>query len=167
MPRIVGFPPIASPNARLLILGSMPGEASLTAGQYYAHPRNLFWPILGEALGEPLTELPYEERATTLIYHGIALWDVLYSCERQGSLDAAIDPATQVVNDFAGFFATHPAIDTVLFNGGLAESTFRKHAGKSVAGRPLRCIRLPSSSPAHAALPFEAKLARWQAALKG
>ncbi len=162
MSRIHSFPPIAAPDARILILGSMPGTASLAARQYYAHPRNLFWTILGAALGEPLAQLPYEERTAALIRHQIALWDVLHSCERTGSLDSAIKPATQIANDIAGFFQAHPAIVKVLFNGGLAETAYRRHT----AGLPTPPgERLPSTSPAHAALDFASKLIRWQAAL--
>ena len=165
MPRICSFPPISAADARILILGSMPGEASLAAGQYYAHPRNLFWPILGEILGQPLPALSYPERLECLKQRGIAVWDVLHSCERAGSLDAAIDPATLQANDFAAFFRSHPTIEKVLFNGGLAETAFRRHVRPQLGTMPLQFQRLPSTSPAHAALDFTAKLERWRTAL--
>jgi len=163
--RIHSFAPVAAPDARILILGSMPGEASLAAGQYYAHPRNLFWPILGTILDAPLPGLPYAERLAILQQHGIALWDVLHSCERQGSLDSAIATSSIRPNDFVEFFRNHPGIVRVLFNGSLAESAFRRHVQPQLPVCALRCIRLPSTSPAHAALDFAAKLTRWQEAL--
>ena len=165
MPLVHSFPPIAAPDARLLILGSMPGEASLRAEQYYAHPRNLFWRLLGDALGEPLPDLPYPQRIGILMERGIAVWDVLHSCERTGSLDSAIAPASIRANDFCAFFGGHAAITRVLFNGGLAETAFRRHVRPHLSTLPLHCQRLPSSSPAHAALDYAAKLARWRAAL--
>lgn len=165
MPLVHSFPPIAAPDARLLILGSMPGEASLRAQQYYAHPRNLFWRLLGDVLGEPLSDLPYPQRIETLRERGIAVWDVLHSCERTGSLDSAIAPASIRANDFGAFFGDHIAISRVLFNGGFAETAFRRHVHPHLGTLPLHCQRLPSSSPAHAALDYAAKLARWRAAL--
>ena len=165
MPLVHSFPPIAAPDARLLILGSMPGEASLRAGQYYAHPRNLFWRLLGDVLGEPLPDQPYAQRVEILKDRGIAVWDVLHSCERTGSLDSAIAPASIRANDFAAFFGGHIAITRVLFNGGLAETAFRRHVRPHLGALPLDCQRLPSSSPAHAALDYVTKLARWRAVL--
>lgn len=172
MALVRSFPPIAAPDARVLILGSMPGDASLRAGQYYAHPRNLFWRILGDILGQPLPDLAYPERTLVLQQHRIAVWDVLHSCERHGSLDSAIDPATMRANDFAGFFREHPAIALVLFNGGMAASSFRRYARPQLGDlqfdcqpldcQPLDCQRLPSTSPAHAALAYGAKLAQWR-----
>lgn len=165
MPTIIGFPPIASPDARLLILGSMPSAASLAAGQYYAHPRNLFWRLLGGVLGEALADLPYPERPDILYRHGIALWDVLASCERAGSLDSAIVGDSMRINDFAAFFAAHPCIGQVFFNGGLAARTFRRHVVPGLNRSRLQFTGLPSSSPAHAARGYAEKLACWREAL--
>ncbi len=153
------FPPIASPDARVLILGSMPGRASLAAGQYYAHPRNAFWPIMGALLGlDPA--LPYPERAARLAAAGVALWDVLHACTRPGSLDAAIDRDSAEHNDLAAFFAAQPGIRHVFFNGAAAAALFRRH-GQLPAGTT--GTRLPSTSPAHAGRSFADKLAAWQA----
>lgn len=161
--RVRSFEPIASANARILILGSVPGIASLQAGQYYAHPQNRFWPIMGKLLGFELSQTPYTERMASLSDAGIALWDVLQSCERIGSLDSAIRPESQVVNDFVTFFAAHPLIRHVYFNGGHAERTFRRYARPLLSKQTvLECKRLPSTSPAHASLSFEDKLAHWQ-----
>jgi TDG/mug DNA glycosylase family protein len=154
------FPPIAEPDARILILGSMPGAASLAAGQYYAHPRNLFWPIMGRLAGAG-PELPYEARVERLKTARIAVWDVLKSCHRQGSLDTAI--TDEEANDFAGFFAGHTSLTHVFFNGGKAEQSFRRHV---TFDAPLELHRLPSTSPAHAGMTFENKLAAWRAALQ-
>jgi hypoxanthine-DNA glycosylase len=160
----IGFPPIARPDARILILGSMPGIASLEARRYYAHPRNAFWPIMGELLGFA-ADLPYEERATALLDAGVALWDVLHSCRRQGSLDAAIEPDSVVANDFTGFFADHPEITHVFCNGRTAESSFRKEIRRQQPDFHLPCTGLPSTSPAHAGASYAGKLASWRVLL--
>lgn len=158
------FAPVARADARVLILGSMPGVASLQAQRYYAHPRNAFWPIMATLLKFD-SDIAYEERLEKLQAAGIALWDVLASCYRPGSLDSAIDPASQVPNDFNRFLREHPLIERVCFNGGKAESAFTKQVLPSLQRKPLRFVRLPSTSPAHAGLTFEAKLARWREAL--
>ena len=142
----------------------MPGRDSLAAGQYYAHPRNLFWPIIGAMLGfEP--QMPYRNRLKALREARIALWDVMRSCKRTGSLDASIDPATIRANDFPSFFEAHRQIRRVFFNGSTAEATYLRHVLPSVASLELQYTRLPSTSPAHAALSYEKKLAAWRAAL--
>jgi hypoxanthine-DNA glycosylase len=159
-----GFPAIANTHSRLLILGSMPGLASLRAGQYYAHPRNQFWPIMAAILGVDLPALTYPQRCQALLDAGIALWDVLYSCHRPGSLDADIAPDSVEVNDFATFFRRHPAIERVYFNGGAAEQLFKRHVQTHVQTHlqpHLQTQRLPSTSPAHAALDFSGKLTHW------
>ena len=162
-PRLRSFPPVADPAAaHTLILGSMPGVASLAAGRYYAHPRNRFWPIMGALFGA-CPELPYDARLQALMRAGIALWDVLESCERPGSLDADIDLRSAQANDFADFFAAHPRIARVAFNGGTAERLFRRDSASGL--RSLELIRLPSTSPAHAGMPAEQTLAAWRAAL--
>lgn len=164
MALIYSFPPIATAVAHTLILGSMPGEASLRAGQYYAHPRNLFWPILGELVGAH-PALPYAERLRCLESAGIALWDVLQCCEREGSLDTRIDVGTIVPNDFPGFLAAHPHITRVFFNGAMAETSFRRHVLKSLTAHQLACQRLPSTSPANAAFSFARRLEAWRSVL--
>jgi double-stranded uracil-DNA glycosylase len=165
--RIRSFAPIARRDARILLLGSMPGAASLAAGRYYAHPRNAFWRILGELLGfDP--QAPYPARARALRAAHVALWDVLHSCLRRGSLDTMIVNDSETANDFHAFFRAHPRIDTVCFNGAKAEASFRRHVlpGIGAGLRPgLRYLRLPSTSPAHAGLSYERKLAAWRAIL--
>lgn len=166
MTRVRSFAPIAGDEATILILGSMPGVASLRAGQYYAHPQNQFWRILGELLGlDP--RLPYAERSRGLAAAGIALWDVLQSCTRRGSLDADIESGSIVPNDFARFFAAHPRIGRVYFNGATAERYYRRYAAPRVTAGPAACKRLPSTSPAHAALSFEEKLQAWRVIAEG
>lgn len=164
--RIHSFPPISSPDAEILILGSMPGGASLAAGRYYAHPRNSFWRILTEILHVD-GEATYDERVHALIAARIAVWDVLQSCHRSGSLDTSIDSATQVTNDFASFFRSHPRIRAVLFNGTKAYQTFRRNVDIDVVGPQLAYTRLPSTSPANASWSFARKLDAWRAALGG
>lgn len=157
------FAPVAAPDARILILGSMPGVASLEVGEYYAHPRNAFWPIMGALFGAG-PDLPYAERVARLVACGVAVWDVLQACEREGSLDANI--RAEVPNDFAAFFASHPAIRRIGLNGGKAAASFRKHAARHLPGSAV-LHALPSTSPAHAARSFEAKCQIWRAALAG
>lgn len=153
------FPPIADRHARVLILGSMPGKESLRAQQYYAHPRNAFWKIMGDLLGAK-PELAYQARVGLLKVAGIAVWDVLASCTRAGSLDADIDPATLVVNDFDAFYRAHTHIRQVFFNGAMSEKCYLKHV--STTNQNIHCQRLPSTSPAHAGMSYAQKLAHWQ-----
>lgn len=164
MARIRSFAPIADDNARILILGSMPGIASLRAQQYYAHAQNAFWPIMGELVGAD-RGLPYEVRVAKLKAAGIALWDVLASCTRDSSLDSDIDRTSIAINDFAAFFAGHRHIRAVLFNGGMAEQSFIRHVAPQLNGHPLLMQRLPSTSPAHASLTKKQKAAAWRAAM--
>ena len=161
--RARSFAPIATRDARILILGSMPGQASLAAGQYYAHPRNAFWPIMATLLGFDAA-LDYPARTRALAAAGVAVWDVLHSCRRPGSLDSSIEAESLVVNDLAGFLADHRAIEHIYFNGSAAEKLFRKHLGADPSIAKLRLTRLPSTSPAHAALNFAQKLAAWRVA---
>ncbi|PQA27962.1 DNA-deoxyinosine glycosylase [Amnimonas aquatica] len=169
-PVVRSFAAVENPAARVLILGSMPGVASLTAGEYYAHPRNAFWHIMAELAGAD-PALAYAERLARLRAAGIALWDVLASCERPGSLDADIVAPSVVVNDFAGFLRRHPEIDRIGFNGATAAQCFRRHAlpGLREAGLAdaLALHTLPSTSPAHAGMPYARKLALWSAFLRG
>jgi hypoxanthine-DNA glycosylase len=146
----------------VLILGSMPGRKSLEAHQYYAHPQNVFWRIASELLQiDP--ESSYAIRRNALKSARIALWDVLRSCVRQGSLDTGIED--EVANDFEAFFRTHSRITHVFFNGAKAEESYRRHVLAAV-DFPLLYLRLPSTSPAHAALPYARKRAAWRAILK-
>jgi hypoxanthine-DNA glycosylase len=157
-----GFPPIAGANARVLILGSLPGQASLRAQQYYAQPHNAFWKIMGRLFGAG-PELSYDERGRRLIASGIALWDVCAAAHRPGSLDAAIVHASVVPNDFAAFVATHAQLSRVCFNGAKAAELYRRLVLPTLPEtlRPLRYETLPSTSPAHASMTFDEKLARW------
>ncbi|WP_420476164.1 DNA-deoxyinosine glycosylase [Noviherbaspirillum sp. ST9] len=150
-----GFPPVINDATRILILGSFPGEASLAAQQYYAHPRNQFWRLLSAVLGDALAGLPYEQRLQRLLAHGIGLWDVIAACARQGSLDTAIRAAQ--ANEFDMLKQQCPHLAKVCFNG---KTSGRFEAVFAAAG--FRTLVLPSSSPANAQLSFEEKLAQWK-----
>jgi len=164
MNAVVSFAPLSRSDATVLILGSMPGVASLNAQQYYAHPRNHFWPIMASLAGVDLAA-PYGQRVDALTQSGFAVWDVLQSCVRPGSLDSAIQPGTRVPNDFAAFFNAHLEIRLVGFNGTEAEKSFKAHVLPDLqTAAALRYVRLPSTSPAHA-IGFENKLAAWRSAL--
>jgi hypoxanthine-DNA glycosylase len=153
--KLEGFPPVGDANTHTLILGSFPGVASLAATQYYAHPRNQFWRLVGAAIGEPLHECTYDARLERLLKHGIGLWDVLAACEREGSLDAAIRHASP--NDFAVFHTRFPNLRRVCFNG---KTSGRFAPVLAAAGYATRV--LPSSSPANAILSFDQKLRFWR-----
>jgi len=160
-PYIHSFPPIAARKATVLILGSMPGKASLLAGQYYAHPRNAFWPIMGALFGAG-PDMPYARRVRVLERAGVAVWDVLASCTRESSLDSDIDEDSIVPNDFAAFFRAHRRIERVFFNGTKAEASFRRHVLPGLAMTTLCFERLPSTSPAHASWSQARKLRAWR-----
>ena len=166
IPPNIGFSPIASKNSQILILGSMPSIKSLDQQQYYAHPRNAFWPILS-TLCKMEENLTYAQRCQQLIKHQFAVWDVLQSCQRQGSLDANIDPRSVIVNDFTLFFQHHPHIRRIFFNGTKAQQLFKQYVLITLEHQHTEILRqrLPSTSPAHASLNFEQKLALWQQAL--
>ena len=151
-----GLPAVCGPDSRLLLLGSFPGAASLAAQQYYAHPQNHFWKILGALWSQPLMALPYQDRMDFIRARGLALWDVYAACERQGSLDSAI--RHPVLNDFAGLLERCPQLRAVAHNG----SESFKHAAQ-VQALQLPVSRLPSSSAANASWSFERKLAAWHA----
>ncbi len=140
----------------------MPGAASLNARQYYAHSRNQFWRIMGELFGAG-PELGYAARVRRLISQKVAVWDVLKHCERAGSLDSSIVRASEVANDFTGFFRRHRRIRAVYFNGAKAEHAFRRHVLPLLdpASAALKFERLPSTSPAHAGRSFQHKLREW------
>jgi hypoxanthine-DNA glycosylase len=164
---LAGFPPIAAPAAHTLILGTMPGRASLAAGPYYAHPRNAFWRILGELLGFDPNEA-YDRRTARLLASGIAVWDVLRACRRRGSLDSSIDSGSAVANDFPAFFAAHAQIDRIFCNGASAEALYHAHVLRgALVVPPIVPVRLPSTSPAHAALSVAAKTAAWRVIVRG
>lgn len=149
----------------MLILGSLPGAASLAAAQYYAHPRNLFWDLVGELFGAT-RDLPYHERVATLTGAGVAVWDVLHQAHRPGSLDSDIHHDTLVPNDFAAFFAAHPGLRIVAFNGQKAMTLFRRYVLPRLRGEPrLIFVTLPSTSPAHAGRTRAQKLALWRVGL--
>jgi hypoxanthine-DNA glycosylase len=150
-----GLPPIARPDVRLFILGSLPGDASLAARQYYAHPQNQFWQLLGSVIGENLRAMPYGERLESIAEHRIGLWDVIGSAVRAGSLDQAIMLANhnrieQLVEDF-------PQLEAIGFNGGTSASIGRRLIGSDYC---LALVDLPSSSPANTR-PFAEKAAKW------
>jgi TDG/mug DNA glycosylase family protein len=165
MARVRGFPPICRADARILILGSMPSRESLARRQYYAHPRNAFWPILTDLLA--IADSAYAVRTDRVVDRGVAIWDVLKACYRAGSLDSAIDGRTLVTNDFRSFFEHHPLVRAVFFNGAKAETVYRKHVlpGLSGSAAALPLQRLPSTSPAHAGMTLEQKLAAWRVLL--
>ena len=163
-PVIHSFAPVADGKARILILGSMPGVESLRAGQYYAHPRNTFWRIMGDLIGAS-ADLPYATRTLKLRQSGIALWDVLAACVRPGSLDAAIDERSIIANDLVAFLAQHGNIRHVFFNGATAERCFQRHLAPGLETGALRMQRLPSTSPAHAAMSYPQKLQAWRGIL--
>lgn len=145
----------------------MPGVASLRAQQYYAHPRNLFWPFMAEIFAVPSTA-DYATRLAQMQTHGIAIWDVLAACERPGSLDGHIVRGSEVVNDFATFFAQHPQLQRICLNGGKATETFARHVQRAHTGvlAGIQIIALPSTSPANAGQSRAAKLRLWRAALR-
>jgi len=165
MTDIQSFPPIADATANILILGSMPGKESLRAGQYYAHSRNTFWGIMGELVGAS-PALTYNIRVQKLKSAGIALWDVLASCRRHSSMDADIESDSICPNDFNKFLLQHPNITHVYFNGSMAEQCFRKHVLPLLETLPgqrmMHYQRLPSTSPAHAAMTYRQKLESWK-----
>lgn len=155
-PVSTGFPPVARGDARVLILGSLPSVASIAAGQYYAHPQNAFWRIMGRLVG---AAGPYEQRCDALAAARIALWDVLKQSVRPGSMDADIRIETAEVNDFKAFLDEHPGVELICFNGRKAEQMFRK----LVKLETLPCLAsLPSTSPAYASMSFDEKLEAWR-----
>ena len=160
--RSEGFAAVLAGDARILVLGSLPSRRSIAEQQYYAHPRNAFWPIMQALYG---IEGNYVDRLAQLIENRIALWDVLQSSVRPGSLDASIAMQAASANDFEGLFRACPGIRLVAFNGKKAAQLFSKFVDVRSSRNPIRQLSLPSSSPAFAAMPFSGKLALWREAL--
>ena len=156
---LTSFPPVIGPNSRILIIGSMPGEASLRVQEYYAYPHNQFWRIIFEVFEQGRPPHDYTDKKNTILRHGLGLWDSLAACERTGSLDGNI--TCPQANDFPALLAQYPQIHTLLFNG---QAAFKFY--KQALGLPSKTYHImPSTSPAHAALTYTQKLQVWQAAL--
>lgn len=153
------FAPVITAESRVLILGTMPGVASLEKQQYYGFPHNAFWRIMAALTGTPAVPERYDERLEMLRSHRIALWDVCRSCRREGSLDSNI--CEEIPNDIPGLLAAHPSIRTVAFNGGPAFRLFKRHIGLEGMGEGKEVLVLPSTSPANASWSYERKLAAW------
>ena len=154
-PALRGLAPVAGPGTRLLLLGSFPSEASLAAAQYYAHPRNQFWPLLSRLFGVELRAMPYAQRLLEVQRRGLGIWDVYAACEREGSLDSNIRQAR--ANPLAERVADLPRLRGIAHNGGESARSMRLTRGLAA-----HCWRLPSSSPANASWSFERKLAAWR-----
>jgi len=159
-----GFPPVVGVAPQVLVLGSLPGRASIAAGQYYAMPRNAFWSVMADLCGAG-PELDYAARLDRLTAAGIALWDVLHAAERPGSLDAAIVTASEQANDIAALIRRHRSIRVIAFNGKTAAVLFRRHIAPVLARDDLSFVSLPSTSPAHAAMNRETKIRHWRRGL--
>jgi hypoxanthine-DNA glycosylase len=164
---VTAFPPLVGRRPRVLLLGSLPGVASLDANQYYAHPRNLFWTFMQSFTGCAATA-PYAQRVAAAKRAGFAVWDVLAAAVRPGSLDAAIDVSTAVPNDFAAFLSRYRTIELIALNGTAAATLFARRVAPTLpaTARSLPTVALPSTSPANASLSVARKLARWRSALE-
>ena len=161
---IESFAPVENRDCQVLILGSMPGRVSLEKRQYYAHSRNSFWYIMGELFGFAAIR-PYKERLEILLGNKVALWDVIGSCSRSGSLDSNIDDSSLKVNDLKSFISNHPSIRAIFFNGSKAEQAYLRYIAPVMEEegiKKLYCQRLPSTSPAHAGMSPDQKLAEWR-----
>jgi hypoxanthine-DNA glycosylase len=158
-----GFPPILGANASVLILGSLPSRKSIERNQYYGHPRNAFWPVMGALFGAA-PALPYETRVQILTDCRVAVWDVLAASIRPGSMDASIDADSATPNDFAALFAARPGIRAVFFNGQAAAKLFARLVAPTLENGSNRrkYQALPSTSPAHAAMRIEQKIEAWR-----
>ncbi len=162
--RVSGFAPIAAPDARVLILGSLPSRLSLQKQEYYGNPRNAFWSVMGELLGAG-PELPYATRTETLRRCGVAVWDVLRSAARSGSMDATIESERAKANDFQTFYKEHPDLELVCFNGRKAAELYERLVARRGIGTILaiEMKTMPSTSPAHASMTYAEKLRHWSA----
>ena len=160
---ITGFSPIVCKNASVLILGSMPSETSLNKQQYYGHSRNTFWQIMQELFVLD-KDIEYPQRIQMLAQKGVAVWDVLKRCSREGSMDADIEMTSIQANDFKSFFFAYPLIENIFFNGGMAEKVYKKYVLPEIEVQYsyLQYLRLPSTSPAYASMPLADKIAAWQ-----
>ena len=154
--RLIGLPPIINADVTTLVLGSFPSPASLAAGQYYAHRQNQFWRVMADVLGEPFLELDYADKQRCLLRHGVGVWDIYHTCQREGALDAAIKAAEP--NDFSQLVAVAPRLRRVCFNGQTAGRLASWFVGLGYETRIL-----PSTSPAYT-LAFSSKVARWREA---
>lgn len=164
---LTSFPAVWRADCRVLVLGSMPGVASLDADHYYAHPRNAFWPIMQTLLGIPQDQ-PYDCRYEQLRTQHMALWDVMKHCEREGSLDAAIDQGTVVPNNIAALLHNSPELRCVLCNGAAAYDAFQRHVMPDlspVAMDVITVLKMPSTSPANARMSLEQKTDAWSVML--
>lgn len=161
MSTIRSFAPLLGEHPTRLVLGSMPGQASLAAARYYAHPRNAFWPIMGELFGAH-PQLDYPQRVAKLTGAGVAVWDVLGECVRPGSLDSEIRREGRVANDFSALLQANPGITAIYFNGGMAAELFRRIVLPALGESPPGLHRLPSTSPANARMSLADKLAAWR-----
>ena len=160
-PLLHSFPPVINTHTRVLIIGSMPGTASLQAQQYYAYPHNQFWKIIFDVFENGRPPQNYEDKLHTLLKHRLGLWDALAACTRPGSLDSHIKTPTP--NDFPALFTQYPAVHTLLFNGQAAARYFKRFYGWELPCKTL--LILPSTSPAHASLSYTQKLALWKKGL--
>jgi double-stranded uracil-DNA glycosylase len=158
-PLLQGLPALCDAGCRVLVLGSMPGAASLAAARYYAHPRNRFWPLMARLLGFDAA-LDYPQRVAALQAGGVGVWDVIAQCVRPGSLDAAIDPRSVVPNDIAALARRLPQLRAVACNGAAAAQAWRRHVAADIPG--LAVLALPSTSPANAAFSLDRLQAAWQ-----
>lgn len=161
---IASFPPAVSDSCRVLVLGTMPGVESLRQQQYYAHPRNAFWRIMGDILAFA-PELSYPERLAVLNRHGVGLWDTVKFCERRGSLDSEIK--SPEFNDFAALFIRYPNLKKVCLNGKGAEKFFKRYLNLNRLPPGLEVCVLPSTSPAYASVSYERKLEAWRRVIAG
>lgn len=160
--QLQAFPPLLGKRPTCLVLGSMPSVVSLQQQQYYAHPRNAFWPIMGSVFGFD-AQAAYPARVKNLVANGVAVWDVLQSCQRSGSLDSAIQRDSEIANDFDNLFMQQTSIKQVFFNGQAATKIFNRHCSEIIKNfQSIGWQTLPSTSPAYASKSFEEKRQIWQ-----
>lgn len=165
MTEVQSFEPVVGLHPRIIILGSMPGVASLQAVQYYAHPRNLFWPIMGNLFGFDHA-VEYSQRVEQIRQLPVVLWDSLKSCYRPGSLDSRIASQTAIPNDIPQLVSRYPGIRAIIFNGATSEKFFKQLILPEWSHPELALLRMPSTSPANAGMTFEQKLEAWSELLK-
>ncbi len=169
MTRKKGFQPILHKDAKILVLGSMPSEISIQKQEYYGHPRNAFWPIMSALFAENGERVyDYSQRKEILINNKVAVWDVLQSCHREGSLDTAIKMESIRINDFSHLFSTFKSIRNVFFNGSKAEIIFKKHVLPTLLEQfeTIQYTKLPSTSPAYATISVKQKTEIWEKEIK-